>query len=300
MTTPKTVGFIGLGAMGGALAASVAKGGFDLLVHDLNPVAVELLIAAGARRADSAEQLARESDVVLLSLPMPADVGTMRAGTACFDMSTNAPDTLQRLRGQANARGIHFLDAPVSGGAAGAKARRLVIWVGGDVTIFEAHRDVLEAIGDRVQHMGELGTATVAKLVINMAASGIGCVLSEAMTLGVKGGLDPLELWQAMRSSALGRMKTFDALGHRFLTGEVNEASFALRLAHKDSSLALGMAGHLGVPMRMCNLALAEMTEAMARGWGNRDVWSAMTLQPERAGVEFRVSRQEVDKVANS
>jgi 3-hydroxyisobutyrate dehydrogenase len=311
MTTPKTVGFIGLGAMGGALAASVAKGGFDLLVHDLNPVAVELLIAAGARRADSAEQLARESDVVLLSLPMPADVeavcigpqgifGTMRAGTACFDMSTNAPDTLQRLRGQANARGIHFLDAPVSGGAAGAKARRLVIWVGGDVTIFEAHRDVLEAIGDRVQHMGELGTATVAKLVINMAASGIGCVLSEAMTLGVKGGLDPLELWQAMRSSALGRMKTFDALGHRFLTGEVNEASFALRLAHKDSSLALGMASDLGVPMRMCNLALAEMTEAMARGWGNRDVWSAMTLQPERAGVEFRVSRQEVDKVANS
>jgi 3-hydroxyisobutyrate dehydrogenase-like beta-hydroxyacid dehydrogenase len=70
MTTPKTVGFIGLGAMGGALAASVAKGGFDLLVHDLNPVAVESLIAAGARRADSAEQLARESDVVLLSLPM--------------------------------------------------------------------------------------------------------------------------------------------------------------------------------------------------------------------------------------
>jgi 3-hydroxyisobutyrate dehydrogenase len=90
-------------------------------------------------------------------------------------------------------------------------------------------------------------------------------------------------------------MKTFDALGHRFLTGEVNEASFALRLAHKVSSLALGMASHVGVPMRMGNLALAEMTEAMARSWGNRDVWSA-TLQPERAGVKIRVPREEVDK----
>jgi 3-hydroxyisobutyrate dehydrogenase len=138
--------------------------------------------------------------------------------------------------------------------------------------------------------MGDVGSATVAKLVINMCASAIGCVLSEAMTLGVKGGLDPLDLWQAMRSSALGRMNTFDALGQRYLTGEVNEPSFALRLAHKDSSLALGMAGYLGVPMRMCNLALAEMTEAMAHGWGGRDVWAAMMLQPERAGVDVTVS----------
>lgn len=311
ITAGKTVGFVGLGAMGGAMAANLAERGFKLLVHDLNPKAAEPLVAAGARWADSAEQLARQSDIVLLSLPMPADVeavcigasgifAAMRPGTACFDMSTNALDTLQRLHARAAALGLHFLDAPVSGGAAGAKARRLVIWVGGDGAILEAHRDVLEAIGDRVQHMGALGTATVGKLVINMAASGIGCVLSEAMTLGVKGGLAPLDLWQAMRSSALGRMNTFDALGHRFLTGETDEASFALKLAHKDSTLALGMAGQLGVPMRMSNLALAEMTEAMARGWGDRDVWAAMTLQPERAGVAFRVPRDEVDRVGSS
>jgi len=293
--------------MGGALAANVAKAGYDLLVHDLNPEAAKSLVSQGAQWTDSAAELASRSDVVLLSLPMPADVEavcigpggifqSMRQGAVCFDMSTNAPETLQRIHDQAEARGLHFLDAPVSGGAKGAAEGRLVIWVGGDAKVFEERRALLQSMGDRVEHMGALGTATVAKLVINMCASGIGCMLSEAMTLGVKAGLDPLDLWQAMRSSALGRMKTFDALGHRFLSGDVEEPSFALKLAHKDSSLALGMAGHLGVPMRMGNLALAEMTEAMARGWGDRDVWAAMTLQPERAGVKIAVPPEEIAK----
>jgi 3-hydroxyisobutyrate dehydrogenase len=239
---------------------------------------------------------------------MPADVETvctgesgvfagMRPGKACFDMSTNALATLRRLHGMAETQGFDFLDAPVSGGAAGAAAGRLVIWVGGSKPIYEAHRDVLEAMGDRVQHMGELGTATVAKLVINMTASGIGCLLSEAMTLAVKGGLDPLDFWQALRASALGRRHTFDALGDRFLTGEVDTPAFALKLAHKDVMLASDMARTLGVPLRMADLALAEMTEAMARGWGGRDVWSAMTLQPERAGVDVTVSRERLQAI---
>lgn len=293
--------------MGGALAANVAKAGFDLIVHDLDREAGEPLLSKGAEWADSAAELASRSDVVLLSLPMPADVEavctgpggifeSMRPGTVCFDMSTNALETLQRLHEQAETRGLHFLDAPVSGGAKGAAEGRLVIWVGGDAGIFEQNLDALRSMGDRVEHMGALGTATIAKLVINMCATGIGCMLSEAVTLGVKAGLEPLDLWQAMRSSALGRMNTFDALGHRFLSGDVEEPSFALKLAHKDSSLALGMAGHLGVPMRMGNLALAEMTEAMARGWGDRDVWAAMTLQPERAGVKIAVPSEDLAK----
>jgi 3-hydroxyisobutyrate dehydrogenase len=299
----KTVGFIGLGAMGGALAANVLKGSFPLIVHDLNPKAAEPLLADGARWAESPAALARESDVVLLSLPMPADVEAVctgengvfagvRPGSVCFDMSTNSLATLRRLHGLAAAHGLAFLDAPVSGGAAGAAAGRLVIWVGGDNAVFEAHRDVLGTMGDRVQHMGDLGAATVAKLAINMTASGIGCLLSEAMTLAVKGGLDPLDFWQALRASALGRRNTFDSLGDRFLTGDVENPAFALRLAHKDVTLASEMARTLGVPMRMADLALAEMTEAMARGWGERDVWSAMMLQPERAGVDVTVSSE--------
>jgi 3-hydroxyisobutyrate dehydrogenase len=303
MTTLKSVGFIGLGAMGGALARNVLEAGFPLTVHDLRPEQADPLIERGARWSESPAALARASDVVLLSLPMPSDVETvctgdsglfagLSAGAACFDMSTNALVTLRRLHGLAAAQDIAFLDAPVSGGAAGAASRRLVVWVGGDEKAYEAHRDVLIAVGDRVQHMGDIGTATVAKLVINMTAAGIGCLLSESMTLAVKGGLDPLEFWQALRASALGRRNTFDALGDRFLTGEVDQPAFALRLAHKDVTLASDMARTLGVPMRMADLALAEMTEAMARGWGGRDVWAAMTLQPERAGVDVTVSSE--------
>lgn len=303
MGAQKTVGFIGLGAMGGAMAANVLKGGFPLVVHDLKRYAAEPLIAKGARWADGPAALARRSDLVLLSLPMPADVEAvctgengvfagLRPGSACFDMSTNALSTLRRLHALATAQGFDFLDAPVSGGAAGAAAGRLVIWVGGDAAVFEVHRDVLGTMGDRIQHMGDLGAATVAKLTINMTASGIGCLLSEAMTLAVKGGLDPLDFWQALRASALGRRNTFDSLGDRFLTGDVDTPAFALRLAHKDVTLASDMARTLGVPMRMADLALAEMTEAMARGWGGRDIWAAMMLQPERAGVDVTVSRE--------
>jgi len=289
--------------MGGAPAANVQQAGYAMVVHDLNRGAADMLLAGGATWADSPAELAERCDVVLLSLPMPADVeavclgengvfARMKPGAACFDMSTNSLAVLRRLHVLAAQKGLDFLDAPVSGGAAGAAQRRLVIWVGGDVGVFEAHGDVLRSMGDRVQHMGDIGTATVAKLVINMTASGIGCLLSEAMTLAVKGGLDPLQFWQAMRSSALGRRGTFDSLGDRYLTGEVETPSFALKLAHKDISLASDMARHLGVPMRMSDLALAEMTEAMARGWGDRDVWAAMMLQPERAGVDVSVSRE--------
>jgi len=296
-----TVGFIGLGAMGGALTANIQKAGFPLIVHDLNRGAAEGLLGSGARWTDSPAALASDSDVVLLSLPMPADVEAvcageqgvfsgMSPGKACFDMSTNALATLRRLHALAETQGFAFLDAPVSGGAAGAAAGRLVIWVGGDKPVFEANRAVLGAMGDRVQHMGELGTATVAKLTINMTASGIGCLLSEAMTLAVKGGLDPLDFWQALRASALGRRNTFDALGDRYLTGEVDTPAFALRLAHKDATLASDMARTLGVPMRLADLALAELTEAMARGWGGKDIWAAMLLQPERVGVDVTVS----------
>jgi 3-hydroxyisobutyrate dehydrogenase len=296
----RIIGFIGLGAMGGALAANLQKAGHALVVHDLDRAAADGLIAGGAQWAESPAKLAAMSDVVLLSLPMPEDVeavctgedgvfAALRPGRACFDMSTNSLAVLERLHGLAASKGIAFLDAPVSGGAAGAAQGRLVIWVGGDADVFAAHRELLGAMGDRVQHMGELGAATVAKLTINMTASGIGCLLSEAMTLAVKGGLDPLEFWQAMRASALGRRGTFDALGDRYLTGDVETPSFALKLAHKDISLASDMARHLGVPLRMGDLALAEMTEAMARGWGDRDIWAAMMLQPERAGVDVTV-----------
>ena len=115
------------------------------------------------------------------------------------------------------------------------------------------------------------------------------CALAETFALGVKAGVDPLALYEAVRQGAVGRRYTFEALIDQFLPGKYDPPAFALKLAHKDVSLANALGRELGVPMRMCNLALAEMTEAMGRGWAGRDSRVAMLLEQERAGVEIAV-----------
>src|SRR5262249_44375558 len=127
------------------------------------------------------------------------------------------------------------------------------------------------------------------KLVHNMSGYAIVCALAETFALGVKAGVDPLALWEAVRQGAAGRRLTFDALIDQFLPGRYDPAAFALRLAHKDVALANALGRELGVPMRVCNLTLAEMTEAMNRGWEGRDSRSVMLLAQERAGVSIAV-----------
>jgi 3-hydroxyisobutyrate dehydrogenase len=107
--------------------------------------------------------------------------------------------------------------------------------------------------------------------------------------MGVKAGVEPLALWEAVRQGALGRQRTFDRMPHQFFRGKYDPPNFALRLAHKDVSLATQLGREQGVPMRIANLALAELTEALNRGWGERDSRIPMSLQEERAGVQVRV-----------
>lgn len=182
-----------------------------------------------------------------------------------------------------------MLDAPVSGGPAGAASRRLAIWVGGDENVFNRHKIVLEAIGDAPAYIGPIGSATVAKLVHNMSSYAVVCALAETFTMGVKAGVEPLALWQAVRQGAAGRRRTFDGLIDQFLPGKYDPPAFSLKLAHKDVSLANALGRELGMPMRLCNLILAEMTEALARGWGGLDSRVVMRLEQERAGVEIAV-----------
>ena len=119
-------------------------------------------------------------------------------------------------------------------------------------------------------------------------------MLAETFALGVKAGVEPLALWNAVRQGAVGRRFTFDALIDQFLPGKYDPPAFALKLAHKDVSLANALGRELGMPMRICNLALAEMTEAMARGWASRDSRIVMQLQQERAGVQVAVDPEKI------
>ena len=185
---------------------------------------------------------------------------------------------------------IHFLDAPVSGGPSGAESGKLALWVGGDKEVFEKHLSLLKAIGDQPLYIGPIGAGTVAKLAHNCASFAIQAVLAEIFTLGVKGGVEPLALFQALRQGASGRKRTFDRLADFYLPGRFDPAAFSLKLAHKDATLALELAEKIGVPMRIGRIALDELAEGMRRGWGERDCRAAMLLQEERAGVAARVS----------
>ena len=294
------IGFIGLGTMGASMAANLRKAGHSLTVHDTRREAGEPHIAAGASWAASPRAVAEASEVVFTSLPGPPEVTAvalgasglfegMRPGAAYFDLSTNAPAVVRQIHDRFAERGFHMLDAPVSGGPRGAATGKLALWVGGDAAIFERFRPVLDAIGDRARYIGPIGSGTVAKLVHNCAGYAIQRVLSEVFTMGVKAGVEPLALFEAVRQGAAGRRRTFDALIDQFLPGKYDLPAFSLRLAHKDVGLATALAREIGVPMPIAELAYAELNEAMARGWGERDSRVAMLLQQERAGLRIAV-----------
>ena len=294
------VGFIGLGTMGASMASNLQAAGHALCVHDVRREAAAPHVSAGAAWKDTPRQVAEAAEVVFTSLPGPPEVEAvaigaaglihgMRAGTAYFDLSTNAPALVRRLHAVFGEKGIHVLDAPVSGGPKGAKTRKLALWVGGEREVYDRYKPVLDAIGDQPYYVGPIGAGSVAKLVHNCAGYAIQTALAEVFTMGVKAGVDPLVLWKAVRQGAGGRRRTFDGLLDQFLPGTFDPPAFALKLAHKDVSLATALGREFGVPMRLATLTLEEMTEALNRGWAGRDSRVSMLLQEERAGVRIAV-----------
>jgi 3-hydroxyisobutyrate dehydrogenase len=297
------VGFIGLGTMGGSMAYNALQGGHEMVVHDIRREAATPHLEAGAVWADTPREVAEASDVVLTSLPGPTEVEAvalgeeslaqgLTAGKVYFDLSTSTPGLIRRIHEQLGARGIDVLDAPVSGGPRGARTRNLAIWVGGDREVYERCKPVLDAIGDKAYYVGPIGCGAIAKLVHNCAGYMIQCAMAEVFTMGVKAGVEPMALWQAVRKGATGRRGPFEGLAEHLLPGKFDPPDFALRLARKDVDLAVGVGREYDVPMKMATIALQELTEALNRGWAERDSRVAMLLQEERAGVEVRVDEE--------
>jgi len=290
------------------MAFNTIQGGHELVVHDIRRESATRHLEAGATWADSPREVAEASDIVFTSLPGPTEVEAvflgddgilqgMSSGKVYFDLSTSTPNLIRRLHDIASGQGVQVLDAPVSGGPRGAESRNLAIWVGGDKDVFDRCKSALDAIGDKAYYVGPIGCGAVAKLVHNCAGYVIQAGLAEVFTMGVKAGVEPLALWQAVRRGAQGRRGTFEGLAEHLLPGKFDPPDFALRLARKDVDLAVSVGREYDVPMRLANLVLQEMTEAMNRGWGDRDSRVAMLLQEERAGVEVRVD-EEVLKAA--
>ena len=294
------IGFIGLGLMGGPIAANLARAGHALKVHDLRRTDV-----AGASWAGTPAQAVADAAVVFTSLPGPKEIEAlaptlgqaMQKGSAWFDLTTNSPDCVRRVHAQMKALGVSLLDAPVSGGPGGAKSGRLALWVGGEKEVYERHESVLRAVGDQPCYVGPIGAGSVAKLAHNCASFTVQTALAEIFTLGVKAGVEPLALFQALRHGATGRKRTFDRLAEQYLPGAFDPPAFALKLAHKDLSLGLALAREVGVPMELTTCTFGQFEEAMRRGWSDRDSRTPMLLQNERAGVEPRVPAEKLREV---
>ncbi len=296
------VGFIGIGHMGRHMARNLARGGHQLTVFDIRREAADELLRMGASWADSPRAVAEASEVVFTSLPRPQDVLEVATGeggilsgaapgTVFFDLSTTSPEVIHRIAVAARPRGVHVLDAPVSGGTTGAEKATLCVMVGGDRSLYQRHKPLLDLIGDKVMYCGELGAGAICKIVNNLIGLSVGVILSEAFTLGVKAGVPPQVLFEAISKSS-GNTQSMQNFPNGLFRGNF-EPGFQLDLAAKDVGLATEMGRELRVPMELANVVQQRYIEAQNRGWGKLASGAVAMVQEERAGVKVRAQPQQ-------
>ncbi len=296
----ETVGFIGLGNMGGGMAANIQKAGYPMVVYDLREEATRPFLENGALLANSPSEIAGLCDVVLTSLPGPREVeevavgreGLLEAikpGAIFIELSTSRPTLIREIEPRFRQKGAHVLDAPISGGKTGAASGNLAVMVGGEREVFDRMKPLLDSFGDKVFYAGEIGAGSVAKLVHNMIGHGVKQAIAEGMTLGVKAGVDAEALWECVRRGSLGRMRVLhEGIAKTMFRGEYEPPSFALALSRKDIGLATELGREFNVPMPVANLAEQIVVQALNRGWGDLDSSATFMLQEESAGVEVR------------
>ncbi len=296
----ETVGFIGLGNMGGGMSANIQRAGYPMVVYDLREEVTKPLLEGGARLANSPAEVAQLSDVTFTSLPGPKEVEEValsadgvlegiRPGSIYVDLSSSRPSLIRQLEPTFRQKGAHVLDAPVSGGKSGADSGNLAVMVGGEEEIYLRIKPLLDAFGDKVFYAGAIGAGSICKLVHNMIGHSVRQAIAEGLTLGVKAGVEPEALWESVRRGSLGRMRVLhEGLVRTMFRGEFEPASFALNLAYKDISLATELAREYDVPMPMSTLAEQIAMQAMNRGWADRDSSVTVLLQEEQAQVQVR------------
>ena len=282
------------------MSANIQRAGHPMVVFDLREEAAKPLLEGGARLANSPAEVAELSDVVFTSLPGPKEVEAValgsqgilegiRRGSIYVDLSSSRPSLIRQMEPTFRQKGIHILDAPVSGGKSGADSGNLAVMVGGEREIFDRIKPILDSFGDKVFYAGAIGAGSICKLVHNMIGHSVRQAIAEGLTLGVKAGVEPEALWESVRRGSLGRMRILhEGLVKTMFRGEYEPASFALNLAYKDISLATELAREYNVPMPMSTLAEQIAMQAMNRGWAEQDSSVTVRLQEEQAQVEVR------------
>ena len=262
-------GYIGLGNLGANCAACLIKAGFEVTVFDLNPDLAARLVAMGARLAPNAEALAASVDHVITCLPSPAIservvrsiLPVMKPGASWVEMSTLGRDDVLRLAEVASQAGVRMLELPVTGGVHLAAQGKITMLPGGDADLVALHMAAMQAMGDRVFHMGPLGSASIIKVITNMLAFIHLKATSEALMLAKRGGLDLAQAWAAIQASS-GNSFVHETEGALILNGSYDVA-FSVDLALKDLGFALGFGREFGVPLDLA--AATEQTYVAAK-----------------------------------
>jgi len=289
--------YIGLGHLGGKLAACLQRAGVSLVVHDRDRAVAAPLIAAGAGWAATPRAAAMGADAVITCLPSPSVteavltgpdgvLAGLRAGGTWIEMSTLDRDSIFRFAALAEAHGVRTLETPVTGGVHLASVGAVTVLVGGDADLFAEHRPALAAMGREILHMGPLGSASVMKVITNMLAFIHLVACGEALMLARRGGLDLAQAFHAIRASS-GNSFVHETEGQLILNGSY-DIDFTMALANKDLGFALGFGQEFGVPLDLAALTAATFQRATEAFGSDAQSTMVVKLLEDALGTPLR------------
>jgi len=297
MTERQSYAFIGLGHLGGHLAASLLRNGFAVTVHDRDPAAVARLLALGASAANSPAEAAKHTGNAITCLPSPTVselvlagpdglLAGLPAGGTWIEMSTNGRDEIVRLAALAKAKGVETLECPVTGGVHLAAAGKITALVGGDPALYEKHRTAIKAMCSRSFLMGPVGSAAVIKVITNMLAFIHLVAAGEALMLAKRGGLDLAQAYHAIAASS-GTSFVHETESQLVLNGSY-DIGFTMDLALKDLGFALAMGEEFGAPLDLATRVNAIFEEGKTAYGGG--AWSTMIVKllEDATGTDLR------------
>jgi len=298
-----TVGFIGVGHMGGPVAGHIQAAGFPMVVYDVSDAAVAPFVGRGAKRPSSPAEVARMSDVVYTALPTPKIVEEValgpggviegiKPGSVYVDISTGGPDLIRKIAAEFRKKNAWAVDAPVSIGQPGAADGIHEIMVGAEKAVFERLLPIFKAYGDQIIHAGDVGAGCICKLVHQMIGAGCSQAIAEGLTLGVKAGVDVKVVWDSVRRGLVGRLhQLHEQVPQAVFPGIYEPTVFTLTLLRKDVGLATALGREHNVPLPVSSLVEQTLIEGINRGWGNGTGYVVtFQRQEEAAGVSLRAT----------
>jgi len=291
-----TIGFIGLGIMGKPMARNLLKAGYALVVHNRSGTAVDELSKEGAQPAASSKEVAARSEVIITMLPDSPDVELVYAGVngvfagaktgmLLLDMSSISPVVARKLAGEAEKLGLDMIDAPVSGGEAGAINATLSIMIGGKAPAVERAMPIFQALGKNIVHVGNAGAGQVTKAANQMVVGTTIAIVSEALVLAAKAGVDPAKVRQALLGG-FAQSKILEAHGQKMLERNF-KPGFRIRLHEKDMKIALATGSEYGVPLMVTSQVAQMMTAMKSMGNGDLDHSGLVKFVEELAKTEL-------------